>query len=260
MILQIDSEIIYPKSITNNNNALVAAPNDPLYVQQTNITATNIDDVWEQYTTGDNSQTIAILDTGVDYTHPDLEANIWINEAELNGVAGFDDDGNGYIDDIRGWDFINLDNTPLDDNMHGTHVAGIAGAVGDNGIGIAGAAWNVKLMPIKVFQASGSGSSTTISKELNMPNNGATILNMSFGSFARINDYEKRIRKCIFISLYLLLPREIIGLIGLVWAVLPFTLQLILLLLELRTVAGSMIITIKMGHYFQGILAYLIMN
>ena len=137
-------------------------PNDPLYGQQSNITATNIDDVWGDYTTGHGSQVIAILDTGVDYTHPDLEANIWINEAELNGVADFDDDGNRYIDDIRGWDFINIDNAPLDDNMHGTHVAGIAGAVGDNGIGIAGAAWNVKLMPIKVFQSTGQGNSTTI--------------------------------------------------------------------------------------------------
>ena len=70
-------------------------------------------------------------------------------------MEGYDDDGNGYIDDIRGWDFINLDNAPLDDNMHGTHVAGIAGAVGNNGIGIAGAAWNVKLMHIKVFQSTG---------------------------------------------------------------------------------------------------------
>ena len=121
------------------------------------------------------------LDTGIDYNHPDLATNIWINEAELNGVEGFDDDGNGYIDDIRGWDFINIDNEPLDDNMHGTHVAGIAGAVGNNGIGIAGAAWNVKLMPIKVFQASGFGDVLTISKGVEYAvENKATIINMSF--------------------------------------------------------------------------------
>ena len=171
------------KMSTTNSNSTIEV-DDPLYSSQTNITSTNIDDVWDQYTTGDGSQVIAILDTGVDYTHPDLEGNIWINETELNGVEGYDDDGNGYIDDIRGWDFINLDNAPLDDNMHGTHVAGIAGAVGNNGIGIAGAAWNVKLMPIKVFQASGSGSSITISEGVEYAsNNGATILNMSFGSF-----------------------------------------------------------------------------
>ena len=158
---------------------------DPLYSSQTNITSTNIDDVWEQYTTGDGSQVIAILDTGGDYTHPDLEANTWINTEELNGVEGYDDDGNGYIDDIRGWDFINLDNAPLDDNMHGTHVAGIAGAVGNNGIGIAGAAWDVKLMHIKVFQSTGQGNAVTIADGVEYRYmNGATIINMSFGSYA----------------------------------------------------------------------------
>ena len=171
--------------MTTSNSSSTIEVNDPLYSSQSNITATNIDDVWDQYTTGDGSQVIAILDTGVDYTHPDLEANIWINEAELNGVEGYDDDGNGYIDDIRGWDFINIDNAPLDDNMHGTHVAGIAGAVGNNGIGIAGAAWNVKLMPIKVFQSSGQGNSTNIAAGVEYANsNGATVINMSFGSYA----------------------------------------------------------------------------
>jgi subtilisin family serine protease len=158
---------------------------DPLYSSQSNITATNIDDVWDQYTTGDGSQIVAVLDTGGDYTHPDLAANTWSNTAEVNGVAGYDDDGNGYIDDFRGWDFINIDNAPLDDNMHGTHVAGIAGAVGNNGIGIAGAAWNVKLMHIKVFQSSGRGNSTTIASGVEYAaTNGATIINMSFGSYA----------------------------------------------------------------------------
>jgi subtilisin family serine protease len=179
------SDIIYDKDVSILTTTSTTVPNDPLYSQQSNITETNIDDVWEQYTTGDGSQVVAILDTGVDYTHPDLEANIWINEAELNGVDGFDDDGNGYVDDVRGWDFINNDNTPLDDNMHGTHVAGIAGAVGGNGIGVAGAAWNVKLMPIKVFQSNGVGNSTTIAEGVNFATaNGATIQNMSFGSYA----------------------------------------------------------------------------
>jgi len=171
--------------ISKSNSSSTIEVNDPLYSSQSNITSTNIDDVWDQYTTGDGSQVIAILDTGVDYTHPDLEANIWINEAELNGVAGYDDDGNGYIDDIRGWDFINNDNAPLDDNMHGTHVAGIAGAVGNNGIGIAGAAWNVKLIPIKVFQSSGQGNLVTIADGVEYAYmNGATIINMSFGGYS----------------------------------------------------------------------------
>ena len=182
---EVASDIIYEKDLTPTKNTSTTVPNDPLYNQQTNITQTNIDDVWNEYTTGDGSQVVAILDTGVDYTHPDLEANIWINEAELNGVEGYDDDGNGYVDDIRGWDFINIDNAPLDDNMHGTHVAGIVGAVGDNGIGVAGAAWNVKLMPIKVFQSNGVGNSSTIAEGVNYAAaNGATIQNMSFGSYA----------------------------------------------------------------------------
>ena len=180
----IDSEIIYPAT-TIKTTSVSNTPDDPLYSQQTNITSVKIDSVWSKYTTGDGNQIIAILDTGVDYNHPDLEANIWTNEAELNGVEGFDDDGNGYIDDIRGWDFINVDNAPLDDNMHGTHVAGIAGAVGNNGIGIAGAAWNVKLMPIKVFQSNGVGNASTIAEGVTYASeNGATILNMSFGTYA----------------------------------------------------------------------------
>ncbi|MDC0096983.1 S8 family serine peptidase, partial [bacterium] len=178
-------DIITAEQAAKMETSLLIDVDDPLYPSQTNITATNIDDVWEQYTTGDGSQVIAILDTGGDYTHPDLEANTWINEAELNGVEGYDDDGNGYVDDIRGWDFINLDNAPLDDNMHGTHVAGIAGAVGNNGIGIAGAAWDVKLMHIKVFQSTGQGNSTNIAAGVEYASsNGAGIINMSFGSYA----------------------------------------------------------------------------
>ena len=173
------------KMNTSNNSSTIEV-NDPLYSSQTNITTVNIDDVWEQYTTGDGSQVVAVLDTGGDYTHPDLEANTWINEAELNGVEGYDDDGNGYIDDIRGWDFINIDNAPLDDNTHGTHVAGIIGAVGNNGIGIAGAAWDVKLMHIKVFQSTGVGNSITIAEGVEYASsNGANILNMSFGSYGQ---------------------------------------------------------------------------
>ena len=85
--------------------------------------------------------------------------------------------------------------------MHGTHVAGIAGAVGNNGIGIAGAAWNVKLMPLKVFQASGIGDAATIAQGIEYAYmNGATVLNMSFGSYARVTYHESSTRKCVFNS------------------------------------------------------------
>jgi subtilisin family serine protease len=177
-------EIITAEEANSMISDVTIDVDDPLYSSQTNITTTNIDDVWDQYTTGDGSQVVAVLDTGGDYTHPDLEANTWSNSAEANGVEGYDDDGNGYVDDIRGWDFINVDNAPLDDNMHGTHVAGIIGAVGNNGIGIAGAAWNVKLMHIKVFQSTGQGNSLTIAEGVEYAYmNGADILNMSFGSY-----------------------------------------------------------------------------
>ncbi len=166
--------------------AVFFAPNDPLYPQQTNMAAVNLDKLWETGFTGDGNQIIAILDTGIDYEHPDLKNNIWINQAELNGLAGFDDDGNGFIDDVQGWNFVNSNNAPLDDNLHGTHVAGIAGARGNNELGVAGAAWHTKLMPVKVFESNGMGNVTTIAKGLEYAvNNGATIINMSFGSTAR---------------------------------------------------------------------------
>ena len=161
------------------------APNDPLYANQPHLELVHMQDVWENYTTGDTSQVIAILDTGVDYLHPDLAANTWVNEAELNGIEGYDDDGNGYIDDVHGWDFINADNAPLDDNVHGTHVAGIAAAVTNNEIGIAGASWNARIMPIKVLQSTGTGNATNVAEGITYAaNNGATVINLSLGSYA----------------------------------------------------------------------------
>jgi len=158
-------------------------PNDPLYNSQWGIPATKIDVVWNT-TTGDSTAIIAILDTGVDWQHPDLAANMWKNKQEIPDNVR-DDDGNGLIDDVRGWDYINNDNNPMDDNSHGTHVAGIAAAVGNNSIGIAGANWKAKIMPIKVFQSSGKGDAATIAKGVTYAaTNGATVINMSFGSYA----------------------------------------------------------------------------
>ncbi len=106
--------------------------------------------------TGSADVLVAVIDSGIDYTHEDLAANIWVNPGEtLNGI---DDDGNGYVDDIQGWDFANNDNDPFDDRGHGTHVAGIIGARGNNGIGIAGVNWTVTLMPLKFLDAAGFGS------------------------------------------------------------------------------------------------------
>ena len=127
---------------------------------------------------------IAILDTGVDITHPDLVDNIWTNAGEYQGEKGYDNDNNGFKNDLHGWDFIN--NTPniRDFNAHGTHVAGIA-AASNNGIGIVGANPKALIMPVTVMQSDGIGDLTTIIKGINYAvANGATILNMSLGTYA----------------------------------------------------------------------------
>ncbi len=134
-----------------------------------------------QIQTGSREVLVAVIDTGIDYTHPDLAANIWTNPNEVpnNGV---DDDNNGFVDDVRGWDFANNDNDPMDDNLHGTHVAGTIGAVGNNGMGVAGVNWEVSLMPLKFLNANGSGSTADAVKAvLYAANNGARIMSNSWG-------------------------------------------------------------------------------
>lgn len=116
-------------------------------------------------TKGSKNVKIAVIDTGVDYTHPDLAANIWTNPGETgldaNGndkaTNGIDDDGNGYIDDVHGYDFYNYDGDPMDDYFHGTHVAGTIAAVGNNGIGIAGVCWTATIVPLKFLNEYGGG-------------------------------------------------------------------------------------------------------
>ena len=110
---------------------------------------------WE-ITTGSNDVVVAVIDTGIDYDHPDLAANMWRNTVDCNH-NGVDDDGNGYVDDCEGIDTFNFDNDPVDDNDHGTHVAGIIGAVGNNSQGVAGLNWSVKILPCKFMDAGGAG-------------------------------------------------------------------------------------------------------
>jgi serine protease len=131
---------------------IVFIPNDPSYGSQWGLPRINAPAAWD-VTQGDTSVVIAINDTGVDWDHPDLSANIWRNWGEIPN-NGIDDDGNGYIDDIRGWDFGGLNGTPDNDPMedrpdHGTHVAGIASAVTDNAVGIASIGFKTKIMPVK---------------------------------------------------------------------------------------------------------------
>lgn len=103
---------------------------------------------WD-YWAGDPDFRIAVIDTGVDYTHPDLAANIWTNELELNGQPDVDDDGNGYIDDIHGYDFYDDDGDPMDESGHGTHVSGTIGGVGDNNKGVVGVNWDCRIVALR---------------------------------------------------------------------------------------------------------------
>ncbi len=130
-------------------------PNDPQMGSLWGMTAIDAQDAW-RLATGSQSVVVAVIDTGVDYNHPDLAANIWTNPGEIAG-NGIDDDHNGFIDDVHGYDFVNNDGSPLDDNSHGTHVAGTIAAVGNNAIGVSGVNWSTSVMALKFMDSTGSG-------------------------------------------------------------------------------------------------------
>ena len=161
-----------------------AVPNDDLYGALWGMRDIGAESAWDTRT--DSSPIIVgVIDSGVDYTHPDLVDNMWTNPGEIAG-NGLDDDGNGYIDDVFGYDFESDDADPMDDNPttigggHGTHVAGTIGARGNNNIGVAGVGWNASLMALKVI---GQGGSADIARSIDYAtDNGAKITNNSYGS------------------------------------------------------------------------------
>jgi len=112
-------------------------------------------EAWD-LSTGSHDVVVAVIDTGIDQTHPDLVANLWTNPGEIAG-NGIDDDNNGYVDDTRGWDWVNSDNNPNDDNGHGTHCAGTIGGRGNNGTGVSGVCWQISLLGLKFLNAAGNG-------------------------------------------------------------------------------------------------------
>ena len=155
-------------------------PNDTQFASLWGMLSIQAPNAWD-VTTGSPSVTVAVVDTGIEYTHPDLSENIATNSGEIPS-NGIDDDRNGFIDDYFGYDFINNDGNPMDDHFHGTHCAGTVGARGNNAKGVAGVAWNVKLLPVKVLSASGSGSYASVIGGINYAvKRGVKVLSMSLG-------------------------------------------------------------------------------
>jgi len=170
---------------------ILTTPNDPYFndlwglnnTGQTGGTAdVDIDapEAWD-ISTGSEEIVIADIDTGIDINHPDLAQNIWTNPGEIPG-NGIDDDGNGYVDDVHGWDFANEDNTIYDGiDDHGTHTAGTIGAVGNNGVGVCGVNWNVKIMPLKFLENGTGNTSDAIEAFAYVANMGVKITSNSWG-------------------------------------------------------------------------------
>lgn len=192
-----------------NKNSLVAysepnyiyrankVPNDPMYGQlwgmknigqkdsdgQVGVAGIDIDaeSAWE-ITTGNRKTLIAIIDTGVDYNHPDIKDNVWTNVAEANGQAGVDDDANGVIDDIHGYNAITNSGDPMDDHGHGTHCAGTIGGHGNDGVGVVGVNWEANIMGVKFLDKDGSGTLEDAVKAIAYANKmGAKVMSNSWG-------------------------------------------------------------------------------
>ncbi len=187
-VLASDPRVAYAE--LNHVVSIAATPNDPSFSQLwglhntgqtggTNDKDIDAPEAWE-LATGDSNIVVAVTDTGVDFSHPDLDRQRWVNT--LDPVGGGDDDGNGLVDDWSGWDFVNDDNDPFDDNRHGTHVSGTIGAEGDNGVGVVGVNWNVKIMALKFLNSAGSGTTAdAIASTLYAADHGADVSSNSWG-------------------------------------------------------------------------------
>ncbi len=189
-------------ALNNSPDILYAEPNYLLKIHETIPNDPSFNLLWGMHNTGQSGGTpdadidapeawdtatdasnviVAVIDTGVDYNHADLSANMWVNADEIAG-NGVDDDGNGYVDDIHGYDFANGDANPMDDHSHGTHCAGTIGAVGNNGLGVAGVAWNVQIMAMKFLDFTGNGdTANAIYCVQYAVQNGAQVLSNSWG-------------------------------------------------------------------------------
>ena len=177
--------------------------NDPYLPNQWGTSAINLPDLWAVQAENvlGHRPVIAILDTGVDIEHPDLKSNIWTNEKEANGADGEDDDMNGYVDDLHGWDCVNQTGRLGDWNGHGTHCAGIAAAVTNNGVGVVGANPDAQIMPVTVLQSDGIGDVGTIIRGLEYClTHEVDVISMSLGSYGYSKAEELALGKCYHYS------------------------------------------------------------
>jgi subtilisin family serine protease len=171
-------------------------PNDPRFSEQWGLSKIAALAAWD-VSTGADTVTIAVIDSGIDFSHPDLASQVWVNPGEIAG-NGLDDDNNGYIDDIRGWDFVNNDNNPTDDHGHGTQVAGIIAAATNNGVGIAGVCWQCKIMPVKVMNAGGIANYSDIAAAvLYAAQKGVKVINLSLGGYSNSAALQSAIQTAV---------------------------------------------------------------
>ncbi len=154
----------------------------------------NVLPVWASGNTGSKNVLVAVIDSGIDRWHPDLAANVYTNPTEIEN--GKDDDGNGFVDDIHGWNFFGRTNNPSDGYGHGSHVAGTIGAVGNNGLGMSGVAWNVSLLPVKALDDSGNGMVSDTIEAINYARMmKAKVINISWGTTQYSRALEDAIAK-----------------------------------------------------------------
>ena len=169
----------------------LAAPTDSFFRQQWALRDARVPKAWRTSVGG--AVTVAVLDTGMDMTHRDLAGNLWTNRNEVPG-NGIDDDSNGFVDDVHGADVVNGDGDPTDGLGHGTAIAGVIGGRGNNGGGISGVAWRVRLMPVKVLPDEGFGTTATLVAGLRYAlANGARVVNMSLNGADRSLALEEAI-------------------------------------------------------------------
>ena len=185
--------------------SLFLVPNDP-YFASSGSWGQSYPDLWGLHkmgleqawdvTTGGYGVVVAVPDSGLDFMHPELAGRIWTNTDEIPG-NGLDDDHNGFVDDVNGWDFVHGDNDPADDLGHGTHVAGTIGAATNNALGVAGLTWRGSVMPIKGLGNTGSGPTSTVAQAvLYAVDNGADIINCSWGGLGHSQTLQDAVDYC----------------------------------------------------------------